>query len=49
MVKIVKCFTARDVQHECDHLDGITFLEKVIGPNGFSPREMIKKFKLNKM
>ena len=29
IVKEVKGFTARDIQHECDHLDGIVFLEKV--------------------
>ena len=49
VVKVVKGFTARDVQHECDHLDGITFLEKVVGPNGFATKEMMKKFELNKM
>ena len=27
------------VQHECDHLDGIVFLEKVKGPNGFATME----------
>lgn len=49
IVKTVKGFTARDIQHECDHLDGITFLEKVVGPNGFATKEMMKKFELNKM
>lgn len=49
IVKKVKGFTARDIQHECDHLDGITFLEKVVGPNGFATKEMMKKFELNKM
>ncbi len=47
IVKEQKGFTARDIQHECDHLDGITFLEKVI-QNGFATREMINKFDLNK-
>ena len=46
IVKEVKGFTARDIQHECDHLDGIVFLEKVVGPNGFATTEMIKKFNL---
>ena len=46
IVKQVKGFTARDIQHECDHLDGIVFLEKVVAPNGFATKEMINKFKL---
>lgn len=48
IVKQVKGFTARDVQHECDHLDGTVFLEKVVNPNGFATKEMINKFKLRK-
>lgn len=46
IIKKVKGFTARDIQHECDHLDGIVFLEKVIDKNGFATKEMINKFKL---
>lgn len=46
IVKKVKGFTARDVQHECDHLDGVVFLDKVSAPNGFATTEMMKKFKL---
>lgn len=46
IIKQVKGFTARDVQHECDHLDGIVFLEKVVTPKGFATKEMINKFKL---
>ena len=46
IVKEVKGFTARDIQHECDHLEGIVFLEKVSGENGFATKEMINKFKL---
>lgn len=46
IVKQVKGFTARDIQHECDHLDGIVFLEKVVAPNGFATKEMMNKFKL---
>lgn len=46
IVKEVKGFTARDIQHECDHLDGIVFLKKVSGENGFATKEMINKFKL---
>lgn len=49
IVKQAKGFTARDIQHECDHLDGILFLEKVVKPNGFATKEMINKFKLNEI
>lgn len=46
VVKKEKGFTARVIQHECDHLDGIVFLEKVSNPNGFATREMLNKFNL---
>lgn len=46
VIKQVKGFTARDIQHECDHLDGIVFLEKVKEHNGFATKEMINKFDL---
>lgn len=46
IIKQVKGFTARDIQHECDHLDGIVFLEKVTKPNGFATKDMINKFNL---
>ena len=39
-------FFARLIQHECDHLNGIIFLEKVKGPNGFATAENIKKYSL---
>lgn len=39
-------FLAILVQHECDHLDGIVFLEKVKSPNGFATRENINKYNL---
>ena len=42
-------FTARDIQHECDHLDGIVFLEKVKGPNGFATKENIDKYNLREV
>lgn len=48
IVKEIKGFTARDVQHECDHLDGITFLEKVEGPNGFATIDSINRYNLRK-
>lgn len=46
IIKDVKGFTARDIQHECDHLDGIVFLEKVKEHNGFATKDMINKFNL---
>lgn len=46
IIKQVKGFTARDIQHECDHLDGFLFLEKSIK---FATKEMVNKFKLNEM
>lgn len=46
IVKQLKGFTARDVQHECDHLEGVVFLERVREHNGFATKEMIKKFNL---
>lgn len=44
--KQVNGFFARLIQHECDHLDGIVFTEKVKGPYGFATSDMIKKYKL---
>lgn len=46
VIKQLKGFTARDVQHECDHLDGIVFLERVKEHNGFATKEMTNKFNL---
>ena len=46
ITKQVHGFTARDIQHECDHLDGIVFLEKVNMHNGFATKEMINKYNL---
>lgn len=45
IVKEANGFFARDIQHECDHLDGIVFLNKVI-PNTFATKEMIHKYNL---
>lgn len=39
-------FFARLIQHECDHLDGITFLEKVKVPHGFATLSSVNKFNL---
>lgn len=46
VVKQANGFTARDIQHECDHLDGIVFLERVKNHNGFATAENIKKYGL---
>ncbi len=46
VVKEANGFTARDIQHECDHLDGIVFLERVKNHNGFATAEHIKKYGL---
>ena len=47
IVKEVSGFTARDIQHECDHLDGILFLEKVVPEkDGFATKENIQRFHL---
>ena len=48
IVKKLSGFFARLVQHECNHLDGIVFLEKVKGPNGFATTENIEKYNLRK-
>lgn len=34
------------MQHECDYLNGIVFLERVKDYNGFATKEMINKFNL---
>ena len=49
IVKQLNGFFARLVQHECDHLDGIVFLEKVKGPNGFATKENIDKYNLREV
>ena len=49
IVKKLNGFFARLVQHECDHLDGIVFLEKVKGPNGFATKENIDKYNLREV
>ena len=46
IVKQLNGFFARLVQHECDHLDGIVFLEKVKEHNGFATKENIDKYNL---
>ena len=39
-------FFARLVQHECDHLDGIVFLDRVKEKNGFATIDNINKYNL---
>ena len=46
IVKEVRGFTARDIQHECDHLEGILFLERVKDKNGFATIDNINKYNL---
>lgn len=46
--KKINGFFARLIQHECDHLNGIIFLEKVKGPNGFATLDNINRFNLRK-
>ena len=57
MTRALKCYeqkkclrkpaiVPRLVQHECDHLDGIIFLKKVKGTNGFATKENIDKYNL---
>lgn len=43
--KTLHGFTARDVQHECDHLDGVLFVDKV-PEKGFATIDTIKRFDL---
>ena len=44
-IKILSGFSARVVQHECDHLDGIVFLDRV-SSKGFATRKNIQKYNL---
>lgn len=46
VTKQVHGFTARDIQHECDHLEGMVFLDKVESPGGFATINTIRKFDL---
>lgn len=45
--KKISGFFARLVQHECDHLNGKTFLDWVDNGN-FATKEMVKKYKKRK-
>jgi len=46
IIKQVHGLFARLVQHECEHLDGIVFLEKVKEKNGFATIDNINKYNL---
>ena len=46
--RILSGFSARVVQHECDHLNGIVFLNKV-PKNGFATRKTIDMFNLKEI
>ena len=46
IIKQINGFFARLVQHECDHLDGVVFLEKVKEHKEFATPENIKKYNL---
>ncbi|MGH9018462.1 MAG: peptide deformylase, partial [Acidimicrobiales bacterium] len=35
----VDAFEARAVLHEIDHLDGLVFLDRVVGPHAVFPRK----------
>ena len=47
--EIFEGFEATVLSHEYDHLDGILFLEKVKGPNGFATKENIDKYNLREV
>ena len=46
IIKQIQGFFARLIQHECDHLEGIVFLEKVKEKNGFATLENVNKYNL---
>lgn len=49
VVKEIDNFFARLIQHECDHLDGIVFLERVKEHNGFATLENVNKYNLRNL
>ena len=46
IIKQINGFFARLIQHECDHLDGIVFLEKVNQNGGFATIDNINRYNL---
>lgn len=49
VVKEIDNFFARLIQHECDHLDGTVFLERVKEHNGFATLENVNKYNLRNL
>ena len=49
IVREIDNFFARLIQHECDHLDGIVFLERVKEHNGFATLENVNKYNLRNL
>ena len=49
ITKQISGFLARLIQHECDHLDGIVFLERVKEHNGFATTENINRYNLREL
>lgn len=49
VVKEIDNFFARLIQHECDHLDGIVYLERVKDHNGFATLENVNKYNLRNL
>lgn len=49
ITKQINGFFARLVQHECDHLDGVVFLERVKEHNGFATIENVNKYNLREV
>ena len=44
--KEIHGFFARLIQHECDHLDGFTLLNRVTEKDGFATKENRRKYNL---
>lgn len=42
--RVAEGFHARVVQHECDHLDGVLFLDRVTDPTTFTTWEQFERF-----
>lgn len=49
IVRNIDDFFARLIQHECDHLDGIVFLERVKKHNGFATLDNVNKYNLRNL
>jgi peptide deformylase len=42
--EVKRGLTAGTFQHECDHLDGVLFLDRVVDPRTFTTWEQFEKF-----